>query len=1106
MYRRVLAWLICAGIVANLAFDAALGLALQRSKTQYRQAAIVAVTNLSSVLEGNLRTLVEKVDLILLTVADEEARNSTISTPGDAVFAAFLDRQAARLPNIRGLRIADAKGQFVYSTSDIAPGSASVGDRPHFLKARDDPAAGLVISEPVFGRVTRDWILLMARRLERADGSFAGEVHAVVPLATFSQMFSALDLGQHGIVALWDTNSVLARHPDNQSLIGAAPTVPQLKALIESGAEAGTYFSLSSIDGASRMFAMRKVTGYPLWVVAGMAEEDYLARWRSELRDTVLLALLFAAVTFGSGWQVNRHWRAGVEARLAALRGEIQLKEAQAIAHLGSSQQTLATGKLEWSDEFFRILGHEPGSLAPSRERMLAAVHPDDRPMVAASFDRVVQGGGAVTEDFRILRRDGSLRWVQRQLRAVLDAAGRPSMIQGTLQDITERKFAEAEAREKDRQLTAALASMAGGLLMVDSDLRLRVFNRQIEEIHQFPSGIMYPGMPFLTLLRLRAERGDYGPGDAEELAAARLAGYRHIEVPMSYEDIMPDGRIFEVIRSPIAGGGVVNTYTDITIRKRTERQLEEARHQAETANRAKSEFLSNMSHELRTPLNAILGLSQIMETDGDLDDGHKKNIQSIFKAGSHLLELINEVLDLARVESGQLALSIEPVTLDQLQEECRILMSPMAEKRGIELVLRIPGEVAVQADRTRLKQVLINLVSNAVKYNRQQGTVFVDAAVAAPGRVRILVADTGLGIPAGRAGELFQPFHRLVELSAAVEGTGIGLALSKRIIEAMDGAIGMTSTEGQGSTFWIELPQALATVTPEPVEATLVALPRSKAGQRGLRVLVVEDNEINQYVAKGLLENLGYPTDVVGDGFQAIAALGEQSYDLIFMDLQMPGLDGIAATAMIRQLPDGRAGLPIIAMTANAMSGAREACLAAGMNDYIAKPIKRRELRDMMDRWVDRLESAPPSADGAAGVSEPQATASGNASARLIDEAFQLQLAEITGAKEFIFLLRQLDRQMATALPEMRQALSAGEREKAQRVSHSLKGAAKNLGFVALPDALSRLELACRQDGDADWAGLIAGVETAIRATATWIARGAPEVVAMDTRGLGPD
>ncbi len=249
------------------------------------------------------------------------------------------------------------------------------------------------------------------------------------------------------------------------------------------------------------------------------------------------------------------------------------------------------------------------------------------------------------------------------------------------------------------------------------------------------------------------------------------------------------------------------------------------------------------------------------------------------------------------------------------------------------------------------------------------------------------------------------------------------------------------------------------------------------------LRVLVVEDNQINQYVAKGLLENLGYRTEVAGDGYQAVELLAHSDYDVVFMDLQMPGLDGIGATAMVRQLPDGRGDLPIIAMTANAMAGDREACLVGGMNDYIAKPINRRELRELMDKWAQRLSPRRP-----VEAPKPPAPAPQAAAPRAVDPAFQGELKEILGGADFDKLLRQLAQQIDLALPAIHAALAEGDRNAAHAASHSLKGAARNLGFVALPDSLAEFELACRQDGEADWAGLIAAIETAAHQTQDWL------------------
>lgn len=390
----------------------------------------------------------------------------------------------------------------------------------------------------------------------------------------------------------------------------------------------------------------------------------------------------------------------------------------------------------------------------------------------------------------------------------------------------------------------------------------------------------------------------------------------------------------------------------DISELEEARRALLAAKEAAESASRAKSEFLASMSHELRTPLNAVIGFAQLLTHAPALAEEFKDQAREIERAGGHLLALVNDLIDMARIEAGKLELSLEPVGVGPVVADSLAMVAPLAQKQGVTCEASVgPCErMGVRSDYSRLRQILINLLSNAIKYNRPQGRVTL-ACEPRGASLRIGVSDTGAGIPADKQDRIFNAFDRLGVERGAVEGTGIGLVIAKRIVEAMGGSIGFESAEGRGSTFWIELPvvqlaeeEAVLPVCLEPVD-------RNAAIPAGPRVLLAEDNPVNQKLACTMLRSLGYPADVVGDGAQAVAAAATGQYALVLMDCQMPGTDGYDATAAIRQAEKaaGRRRLPIIAVTANAMTGDRDKCLAAGMDDYIAKPIDLAELRDKL-------------------------------------------------------------------------------------------------------------------------------------------------------------
>jgi signal transduction histidine kinase/CheY-like chemotaxis protein len=386
---------------------------------------------------------------------------------------------------------------------------------------------------------------------------------------------------------------------------------------------------------------------------------------------------------------------------------------------------------------------------------------------------------------------------------------------------------------------------------------------------------------------------------------------------------------------------------------KETNLKLEVAKSAAEKANLAKSDFLSSMSHELRSPLNAILGFAQLMESATPSPTaGQTKSIAKILQAGWYLLKLINEILDLAGIESGQLSLSKESMSLSEIMSECQAMMEPEAQQRGVRMSFPLFAEpMFVSADRTRLKQIIINLISNAIKYNKEGGTVSVDCTVSVPERIRISVKDTGAGLPPEKLAQLFQPFNRLGQESGGVAGTGIGLVVTKRLAELMGGVIGVESTVGVGSVFWCDLPMAKA---PQLVTGSgdTENLPKPEPSdhvpQRTL--LYVEDNPLNLELVEELLERFPEITLTTAvNGTLGVEAARATHPQVILMDINLPGISGIKALKILREDPT-TALIPVIALSANAMPRDVEKGLEAGFFRYLTKPIKIKELMETLN------------------------------------------------------------------------------------------------------------------------------------------------------------
>lgn len=406
----------------------------------------------------------------------------------------------------------------------------------------------------------------------------------------------------------------------------------------------------------------------------------------------------------------------------------------------------------------------------------------------------------------------------------------------------------------------------------------------------------------------------------------------------------------------------LINLYSQMAERELVMRDLAVARDQAETANRAKSEFLSSMSHELRTPLNAIIGFSQLLAKGrrDPLSEKQQRQIGQIEKSGQHLLSLINEVLDLARIEAGHLTLSIETIAIANVINDACSTLEANIEAAGITLIRKlIPLNCQVTADYTRTKQVMLNLLSNAIKYNSHRGTIHI-AITQLSDEIRISVTDSGKGIAAERQHELFEPFNRLGAEHEAVEGTGIGLAITRELIGRMQGRIGVESTVGEGSTFWFTLPIAQQNTLPEqPLINTYVEA--SHDSERLFQILYIEDNPTNQQLMEDIIEDFSHiQLQTAASAEMGLEIMRHSAPDLVLMDIHLPGMNGYQALAVMQQDPSLQ-HITVIALSANAMERDLRYGLAAGFTDYLTKPIDIDTLSKTLNQYLHpALRKAP--------------------------------------------------------------------------------------------------------------------------------------------------
>ncbi|HEV7499075.1 MAG TPA: PAS domain S-box protein, partial [Vicinamibacteria bacterium] len=656
------------------------------------------------------------------------------------------------------------------------------------------------------------------------------------------------------------------------------------------------------------------------------------------------------------------------------------------------------------------------------RQRVETHLKAQFRDRVSTSYDEFI----AVT-------RTGDEIWIGQNVQLLTEGT-KVVGYQAVARDITRRKRAEEAVERERRQLRDVVAHAPVAMAILDGEGTLLAHSEE------------WLGLWKLAAVSLPARRhGDALPSAfAEALARGRKGPV------VSGEDQLverPDGSAVYIRwtvhpwRGPAGEvAGVVAVAQDIDV-------LVRARQAAQETSRVKSEFLANVSHELRTPLNGVLGMARLL-LDTSLDATQKEYAEIIRRSGRELLGVVDAILDFARAEAGRLELEEGPVEPRAIVEEALAAVAADAATKGLHVTSLVAEEVPRQlrGDGPRLRQVLGSLLANAVKFT-PAGTVVVRAGVVrgAPDSalLRFEVTDTGIGIDTATQARLFQPFVQ-GDGSAARRygGAGLGLALGRRIVSAMGGQIGVRSSPGQGSTFWF-------TVRLSPASDGSGAAVSSDA-RRGLRVLVVEDNTVNQKVAVAMIESLGYAAEAVGNGLEAVEACSRQSYDAILMDCQMPHMDGFKATAFIREREGLSRHTPIVALTASVTAEDRQRCLAAGMDDYLSKPVPREALATALRKWIPTAGTPPPvehaATPSALPTSHPLRVLEAHAGPRALGEIIDVFLQTIP---------RRLD--------DLRQAHARGDADAIRAVAHSLKGASAQIGARGMADICVQVEAVVR-------------------------------------------
>jgi PAS domain S-box-containing protein len=678
--------------------------------------------------------------------------------------------------------------------------------------------------------------------------------------------------------------------------------------------------------------------------------------------QTFLLATSFVTFPVAATLQHRRSLeRELIQSRDAMMEANRQARLAEKLAGIGYWRFVAGEDRFTWSEEMYRIYGRDPAQGPPTFAESATLVHPDD--VAALERHRQDYGGSDAPElHVRIFRPNGEIRHVIARSMVEYDADGAVAARFGTCCDVTELKEAEAAARRNEaryRFVTDNAPDMISRTSLTG------------EPLYVSPGSVRVLGYDPDEMARQNAQEMVHPDDFGRVMGAIFSLIEEHkgrLAEPLCYRARHKDGRwiwieanptlVFDDDGEPIE---FIDVVRDVTQTKTFEAELDEARVKAEAAAAAKSAFLANMSHELRTPLTSIIGFSRLLGERDEMAQESRRYARRILDASEALLAIINDVLDFSKLEAGQAELEIQPLSMQQLVEETSGIVAIQAAAKGLELKADLDSKAPalIGGDTARLRQVLLNFLSNAVKFT-DQGSVTIRTKWRGrkrSGRLRVEVADTGSGIAPESLGRLFERFSQAeVSINRTHGGTGLGLAICKRMVELMGGEVGVDTVLGEGSTFWFEIPaEAAKAPIAEPTSA------EAAADCPPLRILMVDDTAVNRELVKLMLEPLGLEVEEAGGGADGVQAAMTKPYDLILMDVRMPGVDGLEATRLIRAVSALNRRTPILALTADVQPENAAACRGAGMDDVLAKPIVPGALIGKLMQWSSGREAETP-------------------------------------------------------------------------------------------------------------------------------------------------
>ena len=775
--------------------------------------------------------------------------------------------------------------------------------------------------------------------------------------------------------------------------------------------------------------ALRQPAGRLIIAVMGLdvAASD-LQRAIAQQRSPPIIITLLITMLFVGFVVVRQRIE---EAAWQVETSERSLAEAQEVAHVGSWTLDARTGQLVWSEEMFRIFGGDPRQPAPAYPGWQRHVHPEDWPLLDRSVQHALQTGASFEVESRVIRPDGAIRHLVVKAKVWRGSKDKIARLLGTAQDITVRK----ETEDKLRKLSRAIEQSTATVIVTDRRGRIEYVNPHFSHLTGYSFEEVSGQNPRIL------KSGLHPPEFFKQLWDQILAGKDwHGDLfnkKKNGENYWESASISPIKNDAGEITHFVVVKEDITERKRVAAELQRAKEAAEAATQAKSTFLANMSHEIRTPMNAILGFSQLMQRDPALTLGQKHHLGTISRSGEHLLALINDILEMSRIEAGRVALNPANFDLHTIMDDLERLFRIRTDAKNLQFTLERIGQVPqfVLGDEGKLRQILINLLGNAVKFTERGGVAL--RVRAQPGksdgfRLQAEIEDTGPGMSAEELERLFQHFEQTSTGRKSGVGTGLGLAISRQLARLMGGDITVRSQVGKGSIFRLEIElMAGAAKTAEPRNAERQVL-RLGPRQPTWRVLIADDNQDNRELLAQLLGPIGFETRSVEDGEQAVREFQAWRPHLLLIDMRMPGTDGGEAMRRIRSSPGG-GDVKIIMVSASVFAEDRDVALAHGANAFLRKPFREAALFELIRQHlpVEYVYRDKARTEGSAQPAGRQDAVSEEALARL-PEKLRVAMREATVNGDTV-RLNQLLQQVAVGDAGLAQSL----RQLADRYDH---------------------------------------------------------------------